>query len=92
MFLFQILYTDTCFTAQALVRLYVDLNEKNLEMLDNGRGEGEPRFEDVAATLQLLGNELATTRQLLEVGATCLVVRSEAFLHDGACALNTLLA
>ena len=63
----QILYNDTCFTAQALVRLFVDLNEKNLEMLDNGRGEGEPRFEDVAATLRLLGNELGSMRQLLEV-------------------------
>lgn len=62
-----ILYSDTCFTAQALVRLYVDLNEKNLEILDNGRGEGEPRFEDVARTLQLLGYELATMRQLLEL-------------------------
>ncbi|XP_069695746.1 protein fem-1 homolog C [Periplaneta americana] len=62
-----ILYNDTCFTAQALVRLFVDLNEKNLEMLDNGRGEGEPRFEDVAATLQLLGNELGAMRQLLEL-------------------------
>jgi hypothetical protein len=69
-FTVQILYSDTCFTAQALVRLYVDLNEKNLEMLDSGRGEGEPRFEDVAATLQLLGNELAAMRQLLEVGTT----------------------
>lgn len=62
-----ILYSDTCFTAQALVRLFVDLNEKNLEMLENGRAEGEPRFEDVAATLQLLGKELATMRQLLEL-------------------------
>lgn len=62
-------------------------------MLDSGRGEGEPRFEDVAATLQLLGNEMAATRQLLEVGTTWLVVcdRSEAFLHDGACTLNIVL-
>jgi hypothetical protein len=72
MFAFQILYDDCCFTAELLVRLYVDLNEKNLEMLGNGRGEGEPRFENVAATLQLLGNELGTTRQLLEVRTTCL--------------------
>jgi hypothetical protein len=70
MFTLQILYSDTCFTAQALVRLFVDLNEKNLEMMENGRAEGEPRFEDVAATLQLLGKELATMRQLLEVGST----------------------
>jgi hypothetical protein len=69
MFVFtvQILYSDTCFTAQALVRLFVDLNDKNLEMLQNGLTEGEPRFEDVAATLQLLGKELASARQLLEV-------------------------
>jgi hypothetical protein len=69
-FTVQILYSDTCFTAQALVRLFVDLNEKNLEMLENGRADGEPRFEDVAATLQLLGKELAAMRQLLEVGST----------------------
>lgn len=69
LFTVQILYSDTCFTAQALVRLFVDLNEKNLEMLKNGREEGKPRFEDVAATLQLLGKELATMRQLLEVGS-----------------------
>jgi hypothetical protein len=73
MFTVQILYSDTCFTAQALVRLFVDLNEKNLEMLENGRADGEPRFEDVAATLQLLGKELASMRQLLEVGSTCIL-------------------
>ncbi|XP_067007719.2 protein fem-1 homolog A [Anabrus simplex] len=62
-----ILYNDTCFTAQALARLYVDLNEKSLEVLDSSRGDGEPKFEDVAATFELLGNELPAGRQLLEI-------------------------
>nr|BAL61211.1 fem-1 homolog A-like protein [Locusta migratoria manilensis] len=62
-----ILYNDTCFTAQALVRLFVDLNEKNLEVLGAGQPEGEPRFEDVAAVFQLLGRELPEMRKLLEV-------------------------
>lgn len=62
-----ILYNDTCFTAQALVRLFVDLNEKNVEVLDTGRGEGEPKFEDVAAVFQLLGAELPEMRKLLEI-------------------------
>lgn len=74
------------------MRLYVDLNEKNLEILDNGRGEGEPRFEDVAHTLQLLGYELATMRQLLEVGTTCcLFMISGSVLHAGTYCLNTIL-
>jgi hypothetical protein len=89
----QILYSDTCFTAQALVRLYVDLNEKNLEVLDNGRGEGEPKFEDVAGTLQLLGNELATMRQLLEVGTSyCVFMISGSVLHAAKYCLNTVLS
>ncbi|KAK7865662.1 hypothetical protein R5R35_006914 [Gryllus longicercus] len=62
-----ILYNDTCFAAQALVRLFIDLNEKSLETLDAGRSEGEPRFEDVAAVFQLLARELPEKRQLLEV-------------------------
>lgn len=65
----SVLFSDTCFTAQALVRLYVDLNEKNLEIIEN-RGmslqEG-PKFEDVAATFKLLGDQLPEARQLLEI-------------------------
>ncbi|CAG2058844.1 unnamed protein product [Timema podura] len=63
-----ILYNDTCFTAQALVRLYVDLNEKNLDMVEMaGRAETEPRFSDVAATFELLAGQIVDVRHLLEV-------------------------
>ena len=64
--LLQILYTDTCFTAQALVRLMVDLNEKSLE-LDRNREKQEPRFCDVVAIFKLLSDPLPEARQLLEV-------------------------
>lgn len=62
----QILYTDTCFTAQALVRLMVDLNEKALE-LDRNRDKQEPRFCDVVAIFKLLTSQIVDARQLLEV-------------------------
>ncbi|KAJ8687167.1 hypothetical protein QAD02_022961 [Eretmocerus hayati] len=61
----SILYTDTCFTAQALVRLMVDLNEKALE-LDRNREKQEPRFCDVVAIFKLLTSHLAEAKQLLE--------------------------
>nr|CAD7577652.1 unnamed protein product [Timema californicum] len=62
-----ILYNDTCFTAQALVRLFVDLNEKNLDVVEMaGRGETEPRFSDVAATFELLAGQIVDVRHLLE--------------------------
>lgn len=66
---FQILFSDTCFTAQALVRLFVDLNEKSLEVIGNGndRVEEEPQFKDVLATFTLLADRLADCRQLLQV-------------------------
>jgi hypothetical protein len=68
------------------------LNENNLEVLDSGRGEGEPRFEDVARTLQLLGFELAAMRQLLEVGTTsCLLMISGSVLRARTFCLNTLV-
>ncbi|XP_075238445.1 ankyrin repeat protein mann-cup isoform X1 [Lycorma delicatula] len=62
----SVLYSDTCFTAQALVRLFVDLNEKVLE--DNiARPEDKPRFSDVLATFNLLADKLSYCRQLLDI-------------------------
>ncbi|XP_031787404.1 protein fem-1 homolog C isoform X1 [Nasonia vitripennis] len=60
----SIFYTDTCFTAQALVRLMIDLNEKALE-IDRNR-EKQPRFCDVVAIFKLLTAPLIEARQLLE--------------------------
>ncbi|XP_070167177.1 protein fem-1 homolog A-like isoform X2 [Polyergus mexicanus] len=62
----SILYADTCFTAQALVRLMVDLNEKTLEVIDRNRERQEPRFCDVVAIFKLLSSQLTEARQLLE--------------------------
>lgn len=63
----SILASDTCFTAQALVRLFVDLNEKLLLMHD-ADGEGKmPCFRDVAAVFRMLAMPLIETRPLLEI-------------------------
>ncbi|XP_018057722.1 PREDICTED: protein fem-1 homolog A isoform X1 [Atta colombica] len=62
----SILYADTCFTAQALVRLMVDLNEKTLEVMDRNREKQEPRFCDVVAIFKLLSSQLTEARELLE--------------------------
>jgi len=70
----QILYADTCFTAQALVRLMVDLNEKTLEVMDRNREKQEPRFRDVVAIFQLLSSQLTEARELLEVYAICIYI------------------
>lgn len=59
----QILYTDTCFTAQALVRIMVDLNEAT----DRNRDKDEPRFCDVVAVFKLLTSQLCEAKELLEV-------------------------
>lgn len=64
----QILYTDTCFAAQVLLRLMVDLNEKTLEVMDRNQDTQEPRFRDVVAIFKLLSGQLTEARELLEVG------------------------
>ena len=55
----SILYCDTCFTAQALVKLYLDLFEKN--------EVGEVRIEDVVSTIEVLARDLSVCKQLLSV-------------------------
>lgn len=57
----SILYSDTCFTAQALVRFMVDYNEKCvLEQKAFGQ-----RFKDSIRTFQTLTQNIAEARQLL---------------------------
>ncbi|KAF5296678.1 hypothetical protein FQR65_LT10219 [Abscondita terminalis] len=58
-----ILYSDTCFTAQALVRLMVDFNEK-CKCNEIVECNDEQRFEDVIAVYQLLVEDLEEARQL----------------------------
>lgn len=61
------MYIDTCFTAEALVRLMVDLYDKSPEMMDHNRDKEEPRFSDVVAIFKLLSSQLIEVRNLLEV-------------------------
>lgn len=55
----SILYSDTCFTAQALVRLMLDLQDKCVDIEPNGFIEqGVPKFEDVLGVFTLLNKNL----------------------------------
>lgn len=58
-----ILYCDTCFTAQALVKLFLDLNEKHCK----GLIATSVRPEDVVHTIELLLGDLSRSAALLEV-------------------------
>lgn len=53
----SILYSDTCFTAQALVRLMINYNEKYRPT--NDKGTTNQRFKDVVGTFQLLTDNIA---------------------------------
>lgn len=63
-----ILYSDTCFTAQALVRLMIDLKQKtangNIYMDEN------QLFTDIIATFHLLSDNIMEARQLLDIKPT----------------------
>ena len=58
-----ILYCDTCFTAQALVKLFLDLNEKHTA----GMLSTAVRAEDVIHTIELLLSDLGRCSLLLEI-------------------------
>lgn len=58
-----ILYCDTCFTAQALVKLFLDLSEKHAA----GVLSTAVRAEDVIHTIELLLADLGRCSRLLEV-------------------------
>lgn len=51
----SILYTDTCFTAQALVRQMVDFNEKTIPKNDK---DASQRFHDVIETFKLITKDI----------------------------------
>jgi ankyrin repeat protein len=59
----SILFCDTCFTAQALVKLFLDLHEKHNVGLINA----EVRMEDVTSTIELLVTNLSECSALLEL-------------------------
>lgn len=61
----SILYSDTCFTAQALVRLMINYNEKYRPSLEEDRTN--QRFKDVVGTFKLLTDDLEEAKQLLTI-------------------------
>ncbi|KOC59247.1 Protein fem-1 like protein C [Habropoda laboriosa] len=62
----SILHADTCYTARALIRLMVELNEKTLEAVDHNQDKEKPRFCDVVAIFKLLTSQLIEAKELLE--------------------------
>ncbi|XP_049277864.1 protein fem-1 homolog C [Anopheles funestus] len=65
---YSILYSDTCLTAQALVRLMLDLIDGYDEMMPVELYEGSvPRFEDVYAVFSILTANIAVARQLITI-------------------------
>ncbi|XP_012287674.1 protein fem-1 homolog CG6966 [Orussus abietinus] len=64
----SILFTETCFTAQALVRLMIDLDTKVLELVrDRNAHCSEPRFCDVVAVFKLLTSQLMEAGELFQI-------------------------
>lgn len=56
---YSILYSDTCFTAQALVRLMLDLQDKFIDIEPSDFVEhGVPKFDDVLGIFTLLNKNL----------------------------------
>lgn len=56
----SILYSDTCFTAQALVRLMLDLQDRYVDEEPNEIFDKDaPRFEDVFGVFLLLTCNMA---------------------------------
>lgn len=56
---YTILYTDTCFTAQALVRLLLDLQDKFINVMPNEfLDHSVPRFDDVYVVFVLLTDNI----------------------------------
>lgn len=60
-----ILYSDTCFTAQAIVRLMLDLIERNLEVVPYDMNL--PRFTDVFSMFVMLTQDIEQAKALLQV-------------------------
>ncbi|KAL3269583.1 hypothetical protein HHI36_008647 [Cryptolaemus montrouzieri] len=71
-----ILYTDTCFTAQALVRLMIDFNEK---YKPTDEEDAAQRFNDIYHTFQLLTVDIVDIRNLLTIRP---VYRRQADFYD----------
>lgn len=67
---YSILYSDTCFTAQALVRLMLDLQDKYVDLQPNEFAfQGVPQFSDVFAVFTLLTQNMAGW--IFSINRTC---------------------
>lgn len=68
---YSILYSDTCFTGQALVRLLLDLTDSphdfNLDDVLPANQRDEPKFEDVFTIFMLLTKDIIESRRLLDI-------------------------
>uniref|UniRef100_A0A1B0BWH6 SOCS box domain-containing protein n=1 Tax=Glossina palpalis gambiensis TaxID=67801 RepID=A0A1B0BWH6_9MUSC len=63
----SILHFDTCFAAQALVRLMLELNERNTHLEFNADFEHLPRFVDVLTVFNLLTETISESYDLLQI-------------------------
>lgn len=64
----SILHFDTCFAAQALVRLMLELNERNTHLYEfNADFEHLPRFVDVLTVYNLLTETISESYELLQI-------------------------
>ncbi|XP_065371653.1 protein fem-1 homolog A [Calliphora vicina] len=63
-----LLFFDTCFAAQALVRLMLELHERNTDLNQSNFGnETLPHFKDVLTVFELLTNTVANCHSLLQI-------------------------
>lgn len=64
---YSILHSDTVHTAQAVVRLFLDLFIKNFFMYTDPAVEGLPKYREIFRVLELLTTDIATARDALLV-------------------------
>lgn len=63
-----LLHFDTCFAAQALVRLMLELHERNTDLNESNSGNVKlPYFKDVLAVFKLLTETVAECHALLQI-------------------------
>lgn len=62
---YTILYSDTCFTAQAIVRLMLDLLDRNLDVVP--QDINLPRFPDVYNMFIMLTQDIEQAKALLQI-------------------------
>lgn len=63
-----ILHSDTCYNSQNIIRLMLNLHEKNLEYNPNDlHGHEIPLFKDCYQVFKLLTNNIAEARDLLKI-------------------------